>query len=410
MHWVHEKTRGGGIVSSVARFSGRLDKQLLHDSLCILQRRHGALRCVIRDLGRKSNFVELTDPPPIPLCWRDCNSLDEWPQTVLDFGREPFDVRHGPLARMHVIHQQGNDITDVCLAIHHAISDGRSILALYHELACLCSGEGLAPAFYPGLRPVPQIPRERGIIKPILGEIRARIGLRPLLREFPLTDLQQTALPLETLRRRIWTPEATEKLRHKSRLEGTTLYGALASAVALSLHARHALSKRSVEIRSPMDIRKLCDPPLIDDPLGCYSTVIGFIIPDIDRLSFWDLGRTMRAGVQRQIDTGLWAAGWRLLGGMLRLGIMPQVQPVFCNINNLGYVRDTGTAKLRLQEFSLTVNQQHLSISFMVIAVTIGGALNLTLRSPWHSPQEVDELFDDIFHRLEEACSGGPQL
>ena len=408
MHRFHEQTQGGMIISAVARFEGCLDANALHEALRTLQQRHSALRVIIRDSGHSSHFLELSEAPPIPLIWSEVDSLDGWPQAVLDLARASFDARHAPLARMRVLYNPGSNITDVILACHHAVSDGRSIMALYHELARLCAGETLPPPPYPGLRPVPLVPRRQGLVKPILGEIRQRIGLRPQLRRYPLTYLQQSPQPVEALRRRVWTCIGTEKIRARASLEQTTLYGALVAAVVLTLFDWHGLTKRSVEIRSPLDIRKLCDPPITGDPIGCYAALLGFVIPGADQQSFWQLARTAREGVQRYLDTGLWASGWRLLGRLLGYGIMPSAHPVFCNINNLGQIDELRTRSSRLIECSVTVNQQRMVINLMLFAATIEGALNLTLRSPWHTTEEVDLLLQNIIQRLEDACTTTP--
>jgi hypothetical protein len=138
--------------------------------------------------------------------------------------------------------------------------------------------------------------------------------------------------------------------------------------------------------------------------IGCYAALLGILIPGATQQEFWPLARGVRAGMQYYLDTGLWASGWRLLGGLLRLGLMPPTEPVFCNINNLGLVDDMRTDGLRLKEVSFTVNQQRMVINLMLFAATVEGALNLTLRSPWHTPEEVELLLDRLVQRIDIAC------
>lgn len=404
MHRLHEQTRGGLNIAAVARFEGCLEQDALRAAVKTLQDRHWALRTVIDDRGRASYFRQLDKPPPIPLLWSEVDSLDDWPRVLLDQARSSFDVRQGPLARMRVLHHPASNTTDVMVVAHHAVSDGRSMMVLYRELARLCAGESLPATSYPGLRPPPRIPRQAGVITPLLAEVRRRLRLRPVLRQYPLTHLQQTPQAVETLRRRVWTQASTGLLRLCARREGTTVTGALAAAVILTLSDWHGLGQRSVEIRTPLDIRSLCHPPLLDEPLGCYAALLGILVPGATQQTFWQLARNVREGVGHYLQTGLWAAGWTLLGQLLSLGLMPPAQPVFCNINNMGHIEDLRTKTARLTELTYTVNQQRMVINLMLFAATIEGALNLSLRSPWHTPAEVDMLLDRICHSLEQAC------
>jgi hypothetical protein len=404
MHRFHEQTRGGMIISAIARFEGCLKPEAIKNALVILQQRHMALRVKIEDKGYSPRFVEIDKPMPVPLSWSHTNSLDNWSGVALEQGRKPFDVRQGPLFRVQVLYHQESNISDVLIVAHHAVCDGRSVLVLYRELALLCSGETLPLPVHAGFRPNPLVPKRMGVVKPILAEFVQRIALIAKLRQYPLANIQRPMLPVEALRRRVWTSAGTQKLLQRARIEGTTLHGALVAAVVLTLCEWYGFTERSVEIRSPFDIRNLCDPPVLGDPIGCYAALLGFVVTGPDQKTFWALARSARQAVQRYLNGELWAAGWRLLGGMLRLGWMPGEHSIFCNINNLGRIDEVRTKTYRMIAFSGTVNQQGMSINLMLVAATIDGTLNLTLRSPWHSAEEVEILFDNIIQHMEEAC------
>jgi hypothetical protein len=404
VHRFHEQTRGGTIISAVARFEGCLKPEDIRKALVILQQRHMALRVKIEDNGYSARFVEIDKPMPVPLSWSHTNSLDNWSGIALEQGREPFDASQGPLFRVQVLYHEELNLSDVLIVAHHAVSDGRSILVLYRELALLCAGETLPLPVYTGFRPIPLVPRRMGVVKPILTELIQRIGLIAKLRQYPLANIQQPMGQVESLRRRVWTNVGTQKLLQRARIEGTTLHGALVAAVVLTLFKWHGIAQRSVDIRSPFDIRKLCDPPVLGDPIGCYAHVLGFLLIGADQKTFWELARAARQAVQRYLNGELWAAVSRLVGGLLRFGWMPGENYIFCNINNIGRIEEVRTKSSRMIEFSVTVSQQGMLTYLMLVAATIDGTLNLTLLSPWHSSKEVEILFDNIIQHMEEAC------
>lgn len=402
LHRLHESTRGGSIITAVARFQGCLALEPLQAALIVLQRRHLALRVGIQEQGREAYFVEVKDPPAIPFHWASREHLDDWPQVLYELGCQPFDATKAPLIRVQLAYDRRTDLSDLMIACHHAVADGRAVVMLFQELAALCAGVTLAPLKHPGLRPLPMVLRRHGLIKPIVLELIHRLSMSRRIQRLPFAGQELTQKP-DVLRRRVWSQEHTERLRVRAREEQTTLFGVLCAAVVMSLMQWYRLAGGAVEVRVPTDIRKLCQPAVPDDVCGCYSSLIEFGLPVLDRGNLWELARAARGGAQRVIRNGLWAAIWHLVGALLRYGRLPPVRSVFCIINNLGEIIELRDSTYRMIEFSATVNQELLNRSFKLFAVTVEGALNLTLHSPWHNAVEVEQLFDDIFERLEQA-------
>lgn len=409
LHRLHEDFHGSSIVVAVARFQGCVAKYDIQQALHCLQQRHSALRVTIQTSGSAASFFDTPEPQPIPLVWTEAEDLDAWSQVALELGADPFDSSQGSLFRVHVLCYPVSHCSDILFACHHALCDGRSLLVLYSELLRLCAGETLLPPDVAGLRPLPRLPLRQGLVRPLLKEVLHRFRLRDAMQHYPLTNLCLTPLPQETLRRRIWSPTLTAQLKQRARVEETTLFGAICAAVVLSLFDWYGIARHSVKIRAPLDIRKLCDPSLGSDFVGCYSSVIPFVVHGADCGSFWELARSARQGLHRMIDNGMWAAGWRILGILLKLGRIPPIRPVFCIVNNLGDIGNLNTGSCQLSALSLTVNQQRLVRSFKIFFATVGGALNLTIHSSWQSSTEVDTLFDQILRRLGDACAYTPE-
>ena len=272
MHRLHERSRGGSIITAAARFTGCLGPDSLGKALSRLQQRHPILRVRIQESGAGAHFEEVSKPVPIPLLWSETDRADDWSLAAQKLGSLPFELSRGTLIRVQVLYHPGLDVSDVILASHHAITDGRSVLLLYREIALLCAGDELPPPAYPGLRPVPRVPGRHGLIKPVLAEAFHRLRLWPELRRYPLARLQFPPQKEIVMHRRVWKADATARLRVRAKQEGTTLFGALCAATTLTLCQWYGVNGRSVEIRSTLDIRNSCAPPISDDHIGCYAS------------------------------------------------------------------------------------------------------------------------------------------
>lgn len=404
MHRLHEQAQGALIISSAARFKGCLSEAALAQALATLQQRHAALRVAIHDEKNAASFVDRPVPPAIPLEWRETQTDDEWTQAILELAREPFDVRQGALHRLLVLYHPVRQQTDVLMASHHAVADGRSRVELMRELALLCAGDSLPPASDSINRPFPYVPTAQGLFRPILSAIAYGFSDRRVQKRFPLVEIAAERPSSEVLQRSVWTLEATRQLREAARHHQTTVSGALLAAALLELFAREGLTNRSARVRMPLDLRSLCQPTVPGDAQGCYAATLDFLVAVQKDQPFWTLARSARDLVQQRfLDTGLWAAGWRLLGGLLNRGRVPDVRAAFVNLNNLGVVPPIVTSTARMTEFSWTVNQQQMAMSLMFAAATVEGVLNLTIRTPWHTAQETAAIQQGILQRLEQA-------
>lgn len=406
MHRLHERTGSGLVTSGVGRFVGCLSEEELVRALPLLQQRHASLRLVIEDRGHKARFVEPESPRPLELCWSIGQNLDQWSERVVSQARQGFDPQRGPLLRFEAIYYPRHDITDLIVTSHHAVLDGTSRLTLLRELVQILAGETLAPSCDQQSRLVPAVPRKQGLWKPLLKAVGRRIKLMPQVRRWPFIGPDVKQGTEELVRRRVWTREATHKLREEAKRQGTTVFGALAAAAVESLCELRGVSGRTAKVCSTLNFRPLCEPPLPRDSVGCYATLLDFLLPGVGKVPFWDLARRSRQQVELVISTGLWAATWYGLGKLLKQGWRPPLKPNLCTVNNLGALEGLSSEKIQLLEYGWTVNQQDLANDVMLAAITVHGVLNLTIRSPWHTPEEIEHLFDLIYGKLAAASTG----
>lgn len=403
MHRFHQDHAGGMIISGAARFEGSFRRGAMEAALEQLQQRHPALRTRIEEHGRAARFVDRASPATIPLEWIESDDPEAWSDQCLEAAGRPFAADE-PLFRFRVVSYPAQGCCDVLMVSHHAVTDGISRVMLYQELARLCAGEFLPPVERSTVRPVPAIPTRQGFLWPILKAIGDGVRQHRALRQFPLTTIQAPQRTREALRRLVWNEEGTARLRARARQEGTTIFGALAAALVKTLCDHHQL-QGSTCLRAPLSIRDLCQPPVPAEAIGCYVATVEFVLYQADRMPFWELARQGRAKLQAFIDSGLWAVGWKLLGLMLKRGTTIKLQPSFATINNQGPIEDIETPDARLTELSWTVNQRHLAMNLLLAAATVRQKLNLTLRSPWHTPDEVDTLLGSIIEHLDAASA-----
>ncbi len=143
-------------IPALFHISGRLDPQLLEQSLSEIVNRHETLRTVFSDDGPET-VAELLPPSPLELTCLDLRTLSptERSRRSAEFYREeaqrPFDLRRGPLLRAALIRLTDQE-AELLLTIHHIASDGWSTGVLLDELAAFyTAGARNVPPILPAL-------------------------------------------------------------------------------------------------------------------------------------------------------------------------------------------------------------------------------------------------------------------
>jgi hypothetical protein len=193
----------------------------------------------------------------------------------------PFEPDDRPLLRVSLV--QGEEISELILAVHHSIGDGVSAMYLVRDL--LESMEGYT---------LDELP-PRAAAEDFVGSAQAA----PMNQHPPATssnglariDRPQRA-SLEVFR--IGTSELDRILPH-CRLENTTFQGALLAALLLSLPGQESL-----QCLAPINVRRLL--PNVTEDFGLY---ISSGMATLDRNTapdFWSLARSARQQVMLALD------------------------------------------------------------------------------------------------------------
>ena len=250
--WLLEQQHPGtGLYNTarIFRIHGKLDSSLLERSLNELRRRHEILR--VRFAGRGDGPVQVVEPvTPLRIPVSDLSALDANAneraalKLALETVREPFDLEHGPVLRARLVRLTPDDCL-LCMAIHHAVSDGFTGSILLDELITIY--DALADGrtsplgeldlhftdyaawereWMDGSRLESELEYWRGVLKGAPPALFLPEDIAPISAFDRRGHQLSTTIPAESLR----------SLQVFARANGTTLFSVLAAAVRIVLY------------------------------------------------------------------------------------------------------------------------------------------------------------------------------
>ncbi|WP_158549293.1 condensation domain-containing protein [Lysobacter silvisoli] len=323
-----------GNVILTASLDGTLEEADLRRALAQLQARHPLLRCLIQTHDGRPWFVPQQSAPPLPLRIVARAGHDDWNAWADRELQTPIDGARFPLAR--VLWLRGERHHELIVVCHHAICDGRALIALLDGLLRACA--------YPEQTPAPRdaLPAFADLVPAIVRHdprlqrsIRWRAAaLRLLLRLLPQRPTQHYG----AVYRELWTLDeaATRRLSERCRQEGVSLYAALALAHIQAF--REVCGRRVRRYRAPVDMRRLL-PAIGDDALfGIAPTVElkpGAPFDGRARDTFWTRARALQDDLQERIE----ALGPRTVRNFLGLELL---HPVYARMAAYGRAQRAG--------------------------------------------------------------------
>ncbi|HGY55852.1 MAG TPA: amino acid adenylation domain-containing protein [Caldithrix abyssi] len=236
-------------IPGAIRLKGKLDKEVLKQSLNEIIRRHETLRTTFDNIRGKPVQV-IHDQWHIDIPVEDLSALKEEEREskarrlAEEETAKPFNLKTGPLVRVRLIKLAEDDFVMV-FTMHHIISDGWSIGVLIREFGSLYE------AYSRGETPsLPELPIQYADFSAwqrnwLQGEVldkqltywKEKIGLNPPVLELPL-DYPRPKM--QTFNGDALTvtlsPEVQERLKAFSRKEGVTLFMTLLAVFQTMLH------------------------------------------------------------------------------------------------------------------------------------------------------------------------------
>ena len=361
----------------VSRIEGSsISAENLSAALLHSQRRHPLLRTAIH-VNRDGTPEFIPSSAPVPLRVIPRTNDTQWLHEVETELALPFEPGDRPLVRAVLV--QGEAVSELILAVHHSIGDGVSAMYLTRDLLQSMEGHDLEP--------FPPMP-----------------ALEDLLRSGPTATANQTQPPTTqpqppnsnriarldrprkaSLKILQIDPADLDRILSRCRQEGTTLQGALMSALLLSLPPQQTL-----QCLAPTNLRKLL--PNVTDDFGLYissgtATLLGMdarnATPDL-----WSLARSARQQVKQAFDPQVLHAKAAAMASVVATRPNPQTtyEQVWRSfgynavLTNLGKFPDTP----ELKRFRVTATYPILSpeLEPVVAVATANQHTYITISSP----------------------------
>jgi alpha-ketoglutarate-dependent taurine dioxygenase len=251
--WVLDQLAPGDPVyngAAALRLVGPLNIPALAQTFNEILRRHEVLRTIFTTVEEQPVQIIL-QAQPLRLLEVDLRQVPAAAREqvvhhlLTAAARQPFDLAHGPLLRVSVLHLHATEHVLV-LAMHHIVSDGWSTGVLIREVAALYTAYTTgAPS------PLPELPLQYAdfahwqrqwlqgeVLETRLAYWRRQLAGAPAVLELP-TDRPRS--PVQTFRGARQTlrlsSDLTEQLRALGQQEGATLFMTLLAAFNVMLQA-----------------------------------------------------------------------------------------------------------------------------------------------------------------------------
>lgn len=334
----------------LVRLDGPALDDLLPRALAAAQARHPLLRASIAGRPSRPRFLvwPAQDADPVTLRFvsapaaeapvnADAASRDAILAVVEAEMRTPFDPSTAPLARLTCVrHASAHEpasapdaagttgpASDLVLTLHHAIADGASAANLVHELLDWC-GARLDDAAAPRADTAP-LARRTGTapLPPPLTDVlpatsRGMRGRRAALALAARQGRDELAYLLGNPRRRPVPPpgqastralrldrDATASLVERARRSRLTMTSVLCAALlrdaSTALYPARPVTMRAVVW---VDLRRHLSPPVPVTTLGCYVSMLRFVIKVDPCDGFTPLAQAVQGQIERAVRRG----------------------------------------------------------------------------------------------------------
>ena len=252
VYWLLEQQNPGtGIYNThrIFRIRGEVDSAVLERSLNELRRRHEILQ--VRFVQGVNGPVQVVDAgAPLQLTAVDLSALEAGAseqaalKLALETVRAPFDLKNGPVLRARLVRLAAEDSL-LCMAVHHAVSDGFTGSILLDELGAIYEA---FTAGRPSSLPEPDLhftdyaaweqqSMQGSRLDQDLEYWRLVLQGAPPSLDLP-TDFPRTSDPDRSGRLRSVTipSESLQQLSAFAQSNGTTLFTVLAAALRILLY------------------------------------------------------------------------------------------------------------------------------------------------------------------------------
>jgi len=243
-----------------------------------VQQRHPNLSVRIIMDEFKRPVIQHVDALEIPLKIIDADDNFKWEQEVEKELSVRFNTGEGPLLRVLII-QKPQD-TVIILVANHTLADGSSLNYLFRDILKAVTGHKLEV-----LAPQKSNDETLGLPDDVAIADNAGSG-------YEFKKIDPVYPKVESLR---FSYESTLRILEKSRLEQTTVHGAICAAVVLAgRKLRNEWVNKKLELISPICTRRELE---LDDNFGLNITTHPVYFEPEPNPDFWHIARLSKSGL-----------------------------------------------------------------------------------------------------------------
>jgi hypothetical protein len=299
-------------IVSVLSLENAPPPHILKQSLQIMQNRHPLLRSRILYEKGTYYFAKLVEPS-LPFYFLPRWNADHWIYVAEVELSKRIDVSTGPLFRCTYLYNAGDERGDIIFSFFHSIVDPSSVSQFLHALLVVCASfvDQKTVSLYE-LAPTPPVearfPSAFHGFPLFLNQLRYAVQetLNDLINRFRTRHKRVPSIPTHPIHGHILSiqlpGELIESLARQARKEGMTLNSVLNTAMLLAIN-RHLYAGQQVPMRTLLytSLRPYVQPPLGDEDLACYISLLRHTTLVSGGVDFWSLARSLH----RKIDTSL---------------------------------------------------------------------------------------------------------
>ena len=408
-------------IVSVLQLESAPTPHVLKQSLQILQNRHPFLRARLLHEKGTYYFAKLVEPA-LPFYFLPRWNADHWKYIAEVELDKRIDALAGPLFRCTYLYNATDERGDVIFSFYYPIVDASSVKQFLHELLVVCASymdqktvslyelpptlpaESRFPSSFHGL-PL-ALNKLRYAFRQTMEELLFRMQTRgKRVPPVPPHPSQGHALSIQL------PQDFTEALVQRARKEGMTLNSVLNTSMLLAvnrqLYAGQQLPMQTVSLTS---LRPYVQPPLGDEDMASYVSLLLYTVTVSGGVDFWSLARRLHRKIDSSLKSGdkfiaatlaesfmgrlTRSKSWRMAATALNYSGVVPVQFVYGSIRVMGLHSFVSAHDLgpELSGEALIFNNQ-LSMDFVYLEADM-------------SREEAGALVEEIKSILKSALAG----
>jgi len=255
-----------------AEVEGKVSVAAWRLAITQVQKRHQNLSARIKMDEFNRPILEYKDSLIIPLRVLDVETDFRWEQEVEKELAIRFDTEKGPLLRVVLIQKPENTV--LILVANHTLADGGSLNFLFRDLLNAATGKKLE-------------------ILPQQKSNDEKLGFPDDIANKDVETVPYICKKIDPVYPKVdsmkFSIESTSEILERSRLEGTTVHGAICAAAVIAVRKlRSEWTDKKIELISPICTRSALQ---IDDNFGLNITTHPVYFENAQNLSFWDIAR-----------------------------------------------------------------------------------------------------------------------